>query len=135
MGRTLRRLRVRNILLKRHYCNWICVLQVKMSTGQCHLCYSCVVCTAFLIKYKIINLVHHLRPFTIILNFMLYERQTGQKKKSLEKVGKASKVFLCKGKLNHFMILFGNVYVFMFAFLLEIGQCQLKLTNILTICS
>ncbi len=38
--------------------------------------------TAFLIKYKIINLVHHLRPFTIFFNFKLYERQTGLEKKT-----------------------------------------------------
>ncbi len=39
-----------------------------LSTGQCYLYYSWAVCTVLLIKYQIINLVHHLRPFTKIIN-------------------------------------------------------------------
>jgi hypothetical protein len=42
-----------------------------------------IVCTILLIKYKIINLVHHLRPFTKIKIFKLYERQTRLKKKDI----------------------------------------------------
>jgi hypothetical protein len=59
---------------------------VRLSTGQCYLYYSCAVCTVLLIKYKITNLVNHLIPFTKIILFKLYERQTRLRRRKRYKV-------------------------------------------------
>ena len=55
-------------------------MQEKPSTEQCYLYYSCAVCTVLLIKYEIINLVHHLRPFTKNYNFQALWDKQGRKK-------------------------------------------------------
>ncbi len=62
-------------------------MQAKPSTEQCYLYYSCAVCTVLLIKYEIINLVHHLRPFTKNYNFQaLWETNKVEKKLTLSLV-------------------------------------------------